>query len=94
MRCNRLQLGKTMWLRKMNTRLSKLSQNQKVIIKPAIKRSLDGRPKNGMLIVIPISWNLLSIKYMSPNSSRIQSVLLTIGKCKLLLIDTYFPTDP
>ena len=47
-----------------------------------------------MFIAIPRSLNVLSIEDVSPNSFRIQSVLLTIGKCKLLLLNTYFPTDP
>ena len=31
---------------------------------------------------------------MSPKSFRIQSVLLTIDKCKLLLLNTFFSTNP
>ena len=81
-------------LKKNGYTIEQTLPNHKVIVKPAIKNSLDGRPKNGMFIAIPRSLNVLSIEDVSPNSFRIQSVLLTIGKCKSLLLNTYFPTDP
>ena len=67
-------------LKKNGYTIEQTLPNHKVIVKPAIKNSLDGRPKNGMFIAIPRSLNVLSIEDVSPNSFRIQSVLLTIGK--------------
>ena len=64
-----------------------------IVFKPALKKGLNGRPKNGMVIAVP---KLLQgmIKDVSPQSYRIQSIILTLQPCKILIINTYFPTDP
>ena len=81
-------------LKKNEYTIEQTLPGHKIIFKPAVKKSLDGRPKNGMFIAIPRSLNILSIKDVSPDSFMIQSVLINIGACKLLLLNTYFPTDP
>ena len=81
-------------LRKNGYTIEQTLPDHKVIFKAAVKKSLDGRPKNGMFIAIPKSMNVLSIKDVSPDSFRVQSVLINIGECKLLLFNCYFPTDP
>lgn len=67
--------------------------DNKIIFKRAIKESLDGRPKNGMFIAIP---NVIEhyVTDVSPNHWRVQAVILSTPKNKILLINTYFPTDP
>ena len=46
-----------------------------VIFKPATKEHLEGRPKNGMFIALPV--NLRNkVKDISPNSSRVQAMVL------------------
>ena len=65
----------------------------KIIFKEAIKDGFDGRPKNGMFIAIPKSIKAEAIKDVSPESFRIQSVTLEVGTYKLLVVNTYFPTD-
>ena len=64
-----------------------------IVFKEAVKDGFDGRPKNGMFIAIPKSLKVDAIKDVSPESFRIQSVTITVGAYKFLLINTYFPTD-
>ena len=64
-----------------------------VIFKPATKEHLEGRPKNGMFIALPV--NLRNkVKDISPNSSRVQAMVLDTDSEKLMIINTYFPPDP
>ena len=56
-----------------------------VIFKPATK--------NGMFIALPV--NLRNkVKVISPNSSRVQAIVLDTDSEKLMIINTYFPPDP
>ena len=47
-----------------------------------------------MFIAIPKSLKLDAISDVSPRSSRIQSLVIPICSYRLLLLNTYFPTDP
>ena len=64
-----------------------------VIFKPVTKEHLEGRPKNGMFIALPV--NLRNkVKDISPNSSMVQAMVLDTDSEKLMIINTYFPQDP
>ena len=65
-----------------------------IFFKDAIKNGLEGRPKNGMFIAFPKCLKTDKIKDVSPESFRIQSIVVTIGAYRLLVVNTYFPTDP
>ena len=64
-----------------------------VIFKPATKEHLDDRPKNGMFIALPVDLRN-KVKDISPNSSRVQAMVLDTDSEKLMIINTYFPQDP
>ena len=64
------------------------------LINPAIKETHDkGRAKNGMFIALP---NFLKgqIEDISPGYWRLQAIIIKTGNQRLLLINSYFPTDP
>ena len=63
-----------------------------LIFKPAIKEGFEGRPKNGMFVAVPLCLKERT-KNVSPNSDRIQCVIIDNG-IKTMIINTYFPTDP
>ena len=64
-----------------------------VIFKPATKKHLEGTPKHGMFIALPV--NLRNkVKDISPNSSRVHAMVLDTDSEKLMIINTYFPQDP
>ena len=64
-----------------------------VIPKPALKETLDrGRARNGMAIIMPATFKN-HVSDISPNHWRIQAVIVTSNKSKMLLINSYFPTD-
>ena len=67
--------------------------NHYLIVKPAKKDGLDGRPKNGMFIAIPTPLKAAT-KEVSVSSERLQCVVIKMKSCKLLLVNAYFPTDP
>ena len=67
--------------------------NARILMKPAIKSSEDGRPKNGMFIAIHKDIGTY-VEDVSPTHWRIQAVLLTTPGNRLLIINSYFPTDP
>lgn len=64
-----------------------------IIFNPATKESLDGRPINGMFVAVPDSIKE-KVRDISPPSKRMQSLMFNFDTCKILLINTYFPTDP
>ena len=66
--------------------------NHHLSFKPAIKEGFEGRPKNGMFTAVPLCLKD-NTREVSPNSDRIQSVVVDSG-VKTLIINTYFPTDP
>ena len=64
-----------------------------VIVKPAVKTSHDkGRPKGGLFVAVPdIIKN--EVRDVSPTFWRIQAIIITIKSSRILLINSYFPTD-
>ena len=64
-----------------------------VLFKPASKDGLDGRPTNGMFIAVPlcIKEKMKNVLY---KSNRIQGVIIKDEHLNMLIINTYFPTDP
>ena len=64
-----------------------------VFFDPALKKGLNGKPKNGMFIAVP-KYLKESVEDVSPNSPRIQTLLIEILSDKIMLSNTYFPTDP
>ena len=64
-----------------------------LFIKPAVKDGLEGRPKNGMFIAVPASLKEFA-KKVTVNSDRLQCIITEMSSSKLLLINSYFPTDP
>ena len=74
-------------------RVKQCLPNTKIIFKKAEKDSLEGRPKNGMFIAIPeeIGQHVTKIE---TNHWRVQAITISTTKNKILLINSYFPTDP
>ena len=63
------------------------------LIKPAVKESYNnGRPKNGMFILVPNSFKN-SIVDVSPDNWRIQAAIINLKSSRILLLNTYFPVD-
>ena len=64
-----------------------------IYFKEAVMESSYGRPKNGMFIAVPkeIKEN---VKDVSPDHWRTQAILVNTVNCKILVINSYFPTDP
>ena len=64
------------------------------IINPAVKVSHDkGRAKNGMFIAVPDSFKNM-VEDVSPGYWRLQAMIIKNGNNRLLVINSYFPTDP
>ena len=64
-----------------------------ILFKPAVKESLDGRPRNGMFIAVPEIMKE-RIKDISPNHWRIQAALIQMDDLKrILIVNSYFPQD-
>ena len=64
------------------------------MIKPAVKTSHDkGRPEGGLFIAVP-DYIKNEVKDVSPSFWRIQAMIITIKSSRILLINSYFPTDP
>ena len=64
------------------------------MIKPAVKVSHDkGRPKGGLFIAVPDNIKN-EVKDVSPSFWRTQAMILTVKSSRILLINSYFPTDP
>ena len=64
------------------------------MINPAIKNHIStGRPSNGMFIAFPDSIKN-NVTDVSPGFWRVQAVIISFNSSKLLLINSYFPTDP
>ena len=61
--------------------------------KPAVKEGFDGRPKNGMFVAVPLNLREKT-KDISPSSDRVQCVVIKDHLCSILILNTYFPTDP
>ena len=65
----------------------------KIVFKKAEKEMLEGRPRNGMFIAIPtgIAQHVVEIP---TNHWRVQAVIISAPQHKILLVNSYFPTDP
>ena len=63
-------------------------------INPAVKVTHDkGRAKNGMFIAIPNYFKNM-VEDVSPGYWRLQAMIIKNGNNRLLVINSYFPTDP
>ena len=81
-------------LRDNSYKLRKAFHGYKILINPAIKKQLStGRPSNGIFIAFPdsIKNNIIDV---SPGFWLVQAVKITFKFSHLLLINSYFPTDP
>ena len=67
--------------------------NSLIFPKPAVKDSLDGRPKNGMFIAVPAELKNM-VEDVSPTHWRVQAIMIRASGNNLLVINSYFPTDP
>ena len=65
-----------------------------VMVKGAVKNSHDnGRPKNGMFIAVPAEIKE-SVRDISPDHWRVQAAIVHTTGNNILIVNTYFPTDP
>ena len=65
-----------------------------VVFKEAVKDTHDdGRPKNGMFVAVPAVMKEY-VEDISPNHWRVQAVLVRTTESSIMIINTYFPTDP
>ena len=65
----------------------------RLFFKNAVKDNFEGGPKNGMFIAIPDVIKQ-QVNDVSPAHWRIQSIILSTSRNRILLINSYFPTDP
>ena len=64
------------------------------IINPAKKDTHDkGRPKGGMFMAVPDAIKNLVVD-ISPGFWRTQAIILKMNSSRILIINSYFPTDP
>ena len=81
-------------LRGNNYKVKQALPNCHIVFKGGKKTILDrGRPANGMFIAIPDKFNG-SIQDVSPQHWRLQAVILKCDNSNILVINSYFPTDP
>ena len=76
-----------------NYKINQCLPSARIFFKEAMKDSLEGRPKNGMFVAIPKEIKERA-KDVSPNHWRVQAITLDTGNSKILIINSYFPTDP
>ena len=74
-----------------NYKIKQCLPNARVIFKEAIKASFEGRPKNRMFVAIPLEIEL--VIDVSPTHWRVQAIILSTPSNKVLIINSYFPTD-
>lgn len=68
--------------------------NARIIFKKAVKENLSGgRPMNGMFIAVPDEIKEY-VTDVSPSHWRVQAITLATPTNKILIINSYFPTDP
>ena len=80
-------------LRGNGYKIKKCLPGAHIIIKEAIKCTHDnGRPKNGMFIAIPAEIKEF-VTDISPNHWRVQAVIVHTESNKVMIINSYFPTD-
>ena len=64
-----------------------------LLLKPAIKDGLEGRPKSGMFIAVPLLLKE-SVKDVPVDSNRLQCAIVTLSGVRILIVNSYFPTAP
>ena len=81
-------------LRENAYKLKQALPDYQLLINPAIKKDLtSGRPSNGMFIAFPN--NIKNhVTDVSPGFWRVQAVKIGFKASSVLLINSYFPTDP
>ena len=81
-------------LRDNSSKLRQAFPGFQILINPAVKKHLNtGRPINGMFIAFPDSIKN-NVEDVSPGFWRVQAAKISFKYSKLLLINSYFPTDP
>ena len=81
-------------LRENSYKIKQALPNFQVVVNPAIKKDLSqGRPSNGMFIAFPDNIKN-QVTDVSPGHWRLQAVKIKLLTSSLLLINSYFPTDP
>ena len=81
-------------LRDNSYKLRKAFPGYHILINPAVKNQLNtGRPSNGMFIAVPDSIKN-NVQDVSPGFWRVQAVKISFRSSNILLINSYFPTDP
>ena len=74
-------------------KIDKAFPNCHTICKPAVKETIDrGRARNGMAVILPENFKNI-ITDVSPHYWRVQAVVVSCHKSKMLLINSYFPID-
>ena len=73
-------------------KVSQCLKDARIIFKEAVKESLDGRLKNGMFIAVPSDLKSY-VTEVSPHHDRVQAIVLSMA-ARILIINSYFPTDP
>ena len=92
--CNTIILNQENFLLKNNGYLARNAlPGHHLVLKPAIKDGFEGRPKNGMFIAVPLSLKE-AVKEVPVASYRLQCAILDLNGVKILLVNSYFPTDP
>ena len=81
-------------LRDNSYKIKQALPNFQIVFNPAVKTNLTkGRPSNGMFIAFPDSIKN-QVTDVSPGFWRLQAVKIKFMSSTLLLINSYFPTDP
>ena len=80
-------------LQSNNFKVKQCLQNAHIFFKVATKDSINGRPKNGMFIAVPDELKEYVVD-VSLNHWRVRAIILLTPKNKMLIINSYFPTDP
>ena len=65
----------------------------RLVFKKAVKDNFEGRPKNGMFVAVPDVIKQQA-NDVSPAHWRIQAIILSTSRNRILFINSYFPTDP
>ena len=77
-------------------KLSKFFSNSAVLAKPAFKKFENqntGRPMGGLAVIMPKHLRK-STKIIKCDSWRLQPILFQCGGREILIVNSYFPTDP
>ena len=64
-----------------------------IFFKQALMDNVYGRPKNRMFVAVPMEVKS-HILDLSPHHWRVQAIMMKTVESTILVINTYFPTDP